>query len=170
MRANEQTRRTPVLVLTGRMLTLEDIKQIEQHAMVAFQGKGVLSEEETTAFLHRLLLGEDALPPHTSGLVKRAVAYLHQNYHKPLSRWEIANAIGVSENYLTHIFGRELGLSPWQYLNRYRIRQARELLRRTNDSVTAVALQVGFNDPAYFSRVFRKQVGVSPSTYREQAE
>ncbi|MFN2272517.1 MAG: ATP-binding protein [Anaerolineae bacterium] len=170
MRTNERTRQTPVLVLTGRMLTLEDIKQLEQHAMVTFQGKGVLSEEETTASLHRLLLGEDALPPHTSSLVKRAVAYLHQNYHKPLSRWEIANAIGVSENYLTHIFGRELGLSPWQYLNRYRVRQARELLRRTSDSITAVALQVGFNDPAYFSRVFRRQVGVSPSAYREQAE
>ncbi|MBN1976645.1 MAG: helix-turn-helix domain-containing protein [Anaerolineae bacterium] len=170
MRANEQTRQTPVLVLTGRMLTLEDIKQLEGHAMVTFQGKGVLSEEETTASLHRLLLGADALPPHTSSLVKRAVVYLHQNYHKPLSRWEIAKAIGVSENYLTHVFGRELGLSPWQYLNRYRIKQAQELLRRTNDSITAVALQVGFNDPAYFSRVFRKQVGLSPSTYREQAE
>jgi AraC-like DNA-binding protein len=76
----------------------------------------------------------------------------------------------VSENYLTHIFGRELGLSPWQYLNRYRIKQAQELLHRTSDSITAVALQVGFNDPAYFSRVFRKQVGLSPSAYREQDE
>jgi signal transduction histidine kinase/AraC-like DNA-binding protein/DNA-binding response OmpR family regulator/ABC-type sugar transport system substrate-binding protein len=170
MRADEQTRQVPVLVLTGQMLTLEDIKQLEQHAKITFQGKGILSEEETTASLHRLLLGEDALPPHTSSLVKRAVAYLHQNYHRSLSRLEIANAIGVSENYLTHIFGRELGLSPWQYLNRYRIKQARDLLRRTSDSITAVALQVGFNDPAYFSRVFRKQVGVSPSAYREQAE
>jgi signal transduction histidine kinase/AraC-like DNA-binding protein len=170
MRANPKTRQNPVLVLTGRMLTLEDIKRLEQHALVTFQGKGVLSEEETAASLHRLLIGEDALPPHTSGLVKRAIAYLHRNYNQPLSRQQIAKAIGVSENYLSHIFRRELGLSPWEYLTRYRIKRAKELLNRTSDSITSVAFQVGFNDPAYFSRVFRKQVGLSPSAFREQGE
>ncbi len=168
MRNNEQTRRVPVLILSGRTLTFEDIQRLERHALVTFQSKGVLSDEETVVSVQRMLSGSDALPPHTSGLVKRAVAYLHQNYARPLSRWEIARAIGVSENYLSEIFRRELGLSPWEYLNRYRIRQAKEILRRTNDSITSVALQVGFPDPAYFSRVFRKETGLSPSAYREQ--
>jgi len=74
----------------------------------------------------------------------------------------------VSENHLSRIFRRELGISPWDYLNRYRIKQAKELLTNTQDSITSVALRVGFNDPAYFSRVFRKQVGQSPSTFRKQ--
>ncbi|MCX7683455.1 MAG: helix-turn-helix domain-containing protein [Anaerolineae bacterium] len=168
MRSNGQTRQVPVLILSGRSLTFEDIRRLERHARVTFQSKDVLSEEETVAAVQRMLSGDDALPLHTSGLVKRAVAYLHQNYARPLSRWEIARAIGVSENYLSEIFRRELGLSPWEYLSRYRIRRAKEMLRRTDESITSVALKVGFTDPAYFSRVFRKETGLSPSAYREQ--
>jgi len=169
MRADQETRRVPVLVLSGRMFTLEDIKRLEKHALVTVQSKDILSEVETVEAVQRSLSGDDALPPYTSALVKRIVAYFHQNYDRPISRREVAEAVGVSENHLTRIFGRELGLSPWDYLNRYRVKQAGELLLRTSDSITSVALQVGFDDPAYFSRVFRKQVGVSPSAFRQQA-
>jgi YesN/AraC family two-component response regulator len=169
MRSDQETRRVPVLVLSGRMLTLEDIKRLEGHALVTVQSKDILSEDETVEALQRILSGADALPPYTSALVKRILAYFHQNYDRPISRREVAEALGVSENHLTRIFGREIGLSPWDYLNRYRVKQAKELLLRTNDSISSVALQVGFDDPAYFSRVFRKQVGVSPSAFRQQA-
>jgi signal transduction histidine kinase/AraC-like DNA-binding protein/DNA-binding response OmpR family regulator len=170
MRCNQETRRVPVLILSGRMLTIEDIKQIEQHALVTFQSKDILSEEETTATLHRMMAGTDLLPAQTSALVKRTVIYLQEKYAHPLSRPEIAEYIGVSENHLSRIFRRELGISPWDYLNRYRIKQAKELLISTGDTITSVALQVGFNDPAYFSRVFRKQVGQSPSAFRKQTK
>jgi signal transduction histidine kinase/AraC-like DNA-binding protein/DNA-binding response OmpR family regulator len=168
MRAAPRTRRVPVLVLSGRMFTLDDIKRLEKHVLVTLQSKDILSEDETAIALHRMLVGIDVLPTPTSALVKRTLAYFHQNYDHSLSRREVADAIGVSENHLTRIFRQELGLSPWDYLNRYRIKQAKELLLGTSDSITSVALQVGFNDPAYFSRVFRKQVGLSPSAFREQ--
>ncbi|RPH59343.1 MAG: AraC family transcriptional regulator, partial [Chloroflexi bacterium] len=101
-----------------------------------------------------------------SALVKRAVAYLHQNYTRPLARWEIAEVVGVSEDYLTRVFNRELGLSPWDYLNRYRVLQAQNLLKTTSHSIGAIAKQVGFSDGAYFSRVFSKITGLSPQGYR----
>ena len=170
MRADERARQVPVLVLSGRMLTLDDVKRLEGHALVTVQSKGILSEDETAAALHRILSGAEALPVHTGALVKRTVAYLQQNYDRPLSRREVAEAIGVSENHLSRVFRRELGLSPWEYLNRYRIKQARDLLIGTGNSITSVALQVGFNDPAYFSRVFRKQTGSSPRAFRERAK
>jgi len=166
MRADPKTRRVPVLVMSGRVLTLDDIKRFERLALVTVQSKGILSGDEIAASLHRSLFGTNTLPPYTSALVKRAVAYFHQNYAQSLSRSEVAKEIGVSENYLSRIFRQELGLSPWEYLNRYRIKQAKELLCRTNESITTIATRVGFNDSAYFSRVFRKQVGVSPSAYR----
>ncbi|MBN1219889.1 MAG: helix-turn-helix domain-containing protein [Anaerolineae bacterium] len=168
MRANPQTRQVPVFVLSGQILTFEDIKRFERHARIALQSKDILSEEETTAALQRLLLEVDTLPPHTGAVVKRTVAYFHQNYQHPLTRQEIAEAVGVSKNYLSHIFRQELGLSPWEYLNRFRIKQAKALLSRTEDSVTEVAFRVGFNNPPYFSRVFRDQTGLSPSEYRER--
>jgi transcriptional regulator GlxA family with amidase domain len=104
---------------------------------------------------------------HTSALVKHAVAFLHQNYSRTIARWELAEAANVSEDYLSRVFNREIGLSPWEYLNRYRIWHARELLERTNDGINAVARQVGFHDQRYFARVFRKVTGMGPQEYRD---
>ncbi len=75
---------------------------------------------------------------------------------------------GVSRDYLGRIFHQELGLSPWDYLLRCRIRR-QELLRETSLSITEIATQVGFDDPSYFGRLFRKEVGRSPRQYRESA-
>ena len=167
MRADARWRQVPVVILSSKLLNLDDVKRLERHARVTLQSKGVLTDEETIAALNRALFGDEALPPHTGALVKRALAYLHQNYARPISRWEIAEAVGVSEDYLSRVFNRELGLSPWDYLTRYRIQRAKELLQRSEASIRAVAHQVGFKDQAYFSRVFRKQTGLSPQAFRE---
>jgi YesN/AraC family two-component response regulator len=63
-----------------------------------------------------------------------------------------------------------MGVPPWDYLNRYRILRAKELLRKTSENIGNVALQVGFKDQAYFSRVFHKLTGLSPQNYRESQE
>ena len=170
MRINPDTLAVPVVILTSKVLNLADIQRIEQHTRVLLHSKGVLEDSEMVAALHRSLFGTAALPPQTSTLVKRAVAYLHQNYTRPLARWEIADAIGVSESYLSRLFKQELDLTPWDYLNRFRVHQAKELIRRTQGSVKIVANQVGFKDPSYFSRVFRKQTGLSPSEFQAQSK
>ncbi len=170
MRANPRLRHVPVVILSSKLLTLDDIKRLEQHAHVTLQSKGILSEQETIAMLQRVLFEQEALPAQTSALVKRAVAYLHQHYARSIARWELAEAVGVSEDYLSRVFNRELGLSPWEYINRYRIYQAKELLHRTNDSIGSIAQQVGFHDQKYFSRVFRNLAGVGPKEFRERPE
>jgi YesN/AraC family two-component response regulator len=75
----------------------------------------------------------------------------------------------VSENYLSQIFHRELGLSPRNYLSRVRVHHAKQLLSNTDESITSIASHVGFEDSAYFSRVFHKLVGSSPHTFREKS-
>ncbi|MBN1119541.1 MAG: substrate-binding domain-containing protein [Anaerolineae bacterium] len=167
MRADEQTRGIPVVILSARQLSLEDVERLEHHANVTLQNKGILSEEEIVTSLHNTLFGTATLPPQTSALIKRTVAYLHQNYWKSLSRADLAEYIGMSEDYLSRAFSQELGISPWDYLNRYRIFRAKELLIQTDNSISQVARRVGFSDPAYFSRVFRKLTGLSPRHYRE---
>jgi len=166
MRADPRTQAVPVVILTNKVLNLNDIKRIEQHARVVVQSKDILDDHEIIAALHHALFGTETLPPQTSALVKRAVAYLHQNYTRPLKRWEIAEAIGVSENYLSRVFNQELGLSPWDYLNRFRVCRAKELFRRTQGSIKDVADQVGFKDQKYFSRVFHKLTNLSPSEFK----
>ncbi|MGQ9494492.1 MAG: helix-turn-helix transcriptional regulator [Anaerolineae bacterium] len=72
----------------------------------------------------------------------------------------------VSPNHLTRCFRQETGLTPVAYLNRYRIQQAKELLKRTDSTITRIATEVGFSDGSYFARVFQREEGVSPSAYR----
>ena len=166
MHLNIKTSRVPVLILTGHSLSLEEIKRLEQHAFVTVHSKGILSESEIVAAVHRSLFSTEALSPCTSALVKRAVAYFQQHYAEPLTRKDVAQAIGVSQNYLSQIFRKELGISPWDYLTRYRIKQAERLLRCSTESISKIAKNVGFEDPAYFGRVFRMETGVSPTVFR----
>ncbi len=113
MRADPRLRQVPVIILSNKLLTLEDVKRIEHHTRVTMQSKGIWSDAEAISMLNRTLFGSEALPAHTSALVKRAVVYLQQNYARALSRWEVAEAVGVSEDYLTRVFNRELEISPW---------------------------------------------------------
>jgi transcriptional regulator GlxA family with amidase domain len=167
MRADSNLRQVPVLILSNKVLSLEDVKRIESHAQVILQSKGIWSDAETITAINRAIFGADRLPAHTSGLVKQAIAYLHQNYARPVSRWEIAEAVGVSEDYLSRVFNRELNISPWDYLNRYRVLQSKHLLLHTTGSIGIIAHQVGFKDQAYFSRVFHKVTGASPQAFRD---
>ena len=167
MRADSNLRQVPVIILSNKVLSLDDVKRIENNMRVTLQSKGIWSDEETISALNRAVFGTDTLPAHTSALVKEAIAYLHQNYARPVSRWEIAEAVGVSEDYLSRVFNRELNISPWDYLNRYRVLQSKHLLLDTTDTIGAIANQVGFKDQAYFSRVFNKITGVSPQAFRE---
>lgn len=169
MRSDPHLRQIPVVILSSKLLSFDDIKRLEQYAHVTLQSKGMLSEDEMITTLNRAAFDTDALPTYTSALVKYAVAYLHQHYTRAISRWELAQAVGVSEDYLSRVFNREIGLSPWEYLNRYRIYQAKALLRQTNDRISSVAQQVGFQDQRYFSRVFRKITGVGPKEFRERS-
>lgn len=108
------------------------------------------------------------LPPHISALVRQAVALMRNQYDEAITREGIAESLGVSANYFSRVFRRELGLSPWQYLSRLRVLRAKQLLADTDMSVTEVAIAVGFADSAYFSRTFHKEVGRSPLAYRRQ--
>jgi len=125
----------------------------------------------SSEFLSRLIAlggGEDLLPPLTSALVKRALVYIGEYATKQFSRWQLAEAVNVSEDYLTRIFRREIGLSPWDYLNRHRVYLATELLRQTTLTINEIASRTGFQDQAYFCRVFKKAMGCNPGKIRQR--
>jgi len=166
MRSQPATRKIPVLVLSNRLLSIEDIQRLEKFSRVVLQSKGILSQRETIDAIQAILTQSEPTSIQTSAIVKRATAYFHQNYHHPFTRQEMAREIGASDDYLGRVFRQELNISPWEYLKRYRIRQAKIMLDETENSVTNIAHQVGYDDPSYFSRVFCKVVGQSPREYR----
>jgi AraC-like DNA-binding protein len=167
LRASPATRQIPVLVLSGRLLSAEDVQRL-QHAQVTFQSKETLHPNELAAEAARIIAGENALAAATSSFVKQAIAYIHEHYDQGFTRQELAGYIGLNERYLSEIFHQEMGLSPWEYLNRLRIALARQRLTTTNDAISDIAVQVGFEDARYFGRVFRRLTGLTPSAYREQ--
>jgi AraC-like DNA-binding protein/ABC-type sugar transport system substrate-binding protein len=99
-------------------------------------------------------------------LVQYAMAYVHEHYAEPISRQDLARHVNLAEDYLTNCFHKEVGMTPITYLNRYRVNQAKSLLMQSDASITDIAVSVGFSDSGYFSRVFRREVGMSPEAYR----
>jgi AraC-like DNA-binding protein len=168
LRKNVKTALVPVIVITGKILSYEDVKRLDAPKVV-LQTKGVLSDLESVTEIQRMLSASSILPQPTSTLVKQASAYIKQNYSRSFSLIELAETIGVSKSYLSRIFKIDTGISLWDYLNRFRIQKAKELLLLTDESITEIALGAGYEDVGYFSRVFHEITGVSPRAYRQQA-
>jgi AraC-like DNA-binding protein len=95
------------------------------------------------------------------------MGFVHTRYMDQISLTDIAAYVGLSEQHLIRSFRSEIGVTPIDYLKRYRIGHAKALLEEGEKSVTDVASEVGFSTSSYFARVFRSQVGVSPSAYRK---
>ena len=108
--------------------------------------------------------------PHMAGQMHTAVNYFHENYSKPISVSDYARDRGLSVSWFTRSFREYTGTSPAQYLISLRISAAQSLLETTDHNVTEIAELVGYDNPLYFSRLFRKQTGMSPSDFRRQLQ
>lgn len=104
--------------------------------------------------------------PQSQQFADRIRDFIAEHYATPLTREQIAAELGVTPAYVSRVFRQHFGGSLWDYVNAYRVARARDLLEHSDLTVTEVAFTVGFNDPAYFSRVFRKETGKSPNAYR----
>ena len=165
MREREPTREVPVIVLTARALTEEDMARLNRGVETVLK-KGMFSAEETLAHITEALTRSKHLRGETRWLVRKAMAYVHEHFAEPLSCQDIARHVSVSASHLTRCFRMETGLTPVAYLNRYRLQQAKELLKVTDGNITEIAMKVGFSDGSYFARSFRREEGMSPSDYR----
>jgi len=165
MRDKESSRQIPVIVVTGKVLTESDMARLNQ-GVTAILGKGLFSLEETVAHITTALEHKRRLSSEAKRLVRLAMAYIHEHFFDSISRSDIALHVGITEDHLTFCFRQELGTTPIEYLLRYRINQAKKLLENGKLSITEIALSVGFSDSGYFSRIFRRETGVSPEIFR----
>ena len=109
--------------------------------------------------------GEDPYPVY----VWKALAVIDGNYSDcELSVHRIATQVGCSDDHLTRQFKQVTGISTQEYLRRYRFARAMSLLQ-TEESIAQVAKQSGFRTLSYFSREFAKELGITPSNYRNQS-
>jgi len=100
-------------------------------------------------------------------LIRKMKNYIRDNIGSRMDREEVAMRFFVSKDYVTHLFNRYENVSFTQYVNEQKLERAKDLIRKTNLPMKAIAMNVGFSDYAYFSKVFKEYSGMSPLDYRK---
>ncbi|MBD5526188.1 MAG: response regulator [Lachnospiraceae bacterium] len=104
----------------------------------------------------------------TASLVEQAKMYIDAHYSKEISLDEVSREVNISPYYFSKLFKEETGGNFIDYVTTIRMEKAKELLSTTDKSMKEICSEVGYSDPNYFSRSFKKNVGITPTEYKER--
>ena len=104
--------------------------------------------------------------------IKAAITFIQDNYFDNITLEEISESIHISKSECCRLFKRTINLSPFEYLMRYRILKACDIMikSRQDESISELALNVGFNSASYFNKLFKKYVGCTPSEFKKKSK
>ena len=148
--------------------------------MFSLRNRGSLrtaQQEELCALLLLTLLlhqaesapAPEAIAPDTLGArlpLKPALTYVREHFREDVKIGDMARSCSMSESYFRRVFTKSMGLTPLEFVNRYRVQRSMYLLRITSEPVQNIAARVGFSSIAAFNRNFRSCAGMSPSAWR----
>jgi two-component system response regulator YesN len=101
-------------------------------------------------------------------IINRTIKYIDEHYHEELSLKTLSHTLNMNSIYLGQLFLQEMKVTFSDYVNKYRIEKAKQLLLKTVQKVNDIANKVGYVDPTYFFRKFKKVVGISPLEFRQR--
>ena len=141
----------------------------------AHLGRSVLKEREIFAYnaLERALLWcstQTSAEARLDGRILQAVETIQRRLREPLTISDLARASTLSVSRFSHLFHDQVGMTPRDFLEHQRISVAKQLLDLTTRPIGAIAREVGFANPLYFSARFRHVTGLSPSKYRDRVD
>lgn len=139
------------LMKNGQLLTILGFIQSDNY---------VEDVRSLSAFEHHLT--------NQSKYVEMCIAIIKERYTEDLSVNNLALELSINRSYLSELFKKQVGMSLKEYINDFRISMCQELLYSTSWSIEEIAREVGFNSLSYFSKVFKKKYGISPSHYRKK--
>ncbi|MBM7563411.1 response regulator transcription factor [Paenibacillus sacheonensis] len=143
--------------------TADVFKELLDSAVSAESLAGVEDALATAAFFAAdSFSGEDMSP-----VVKQALRYIHEHYEEPLTLKSLGLQFHIHPNYLGQLFHKQTSDTFTDYLNKYRIERAKELLADSRLKVSEIARQVGYWETGYFYKQFKKHVGMVPGEYKE---
>ena len=158
--------RLPCVAFTGKPGKLiSDFRSI----FSIFENAGELRHLELACALERLLLGaaQNSGSEQRKRGFARSINYISSAYNTKISVPELAKMENLSNSRYVSLFKSYTGISPLEYILRLRMRSACDLLHTTDMTVKQIASLVGYEDEHYFSRIFKKHIGKTPSQYRE---
>ncbi len=136
-----------------------------------FEEKGPLQRHELAAALERLLLSIAKAASDNSDIpraLEKSIRYIHSSYNKKISVPELAAIENLSNSRYIALFHQQMGASPMAYIIALRMDAATDLLRNTDLSVKQIGILVGYHDPHFFSKLFKKYMGISPKEYKDK--
>ena len=149
------------------MKVIKKVQQLQQNFLIPgglayLQSKGLFLK-----ILEEIIITHEKSCTDCTGDMNDIIDYMHQFYGKGISVLDIAEHFNTERRKLSTIFINQIGVSPTVYITDLRIQRAKLLLRTSDLAITEVAENVGYRDHFYFSRVFKKETGVSPTGYRK---
>ncbi len=131
----------------------------------------LVEERQQEALFHKYKQQFQENPPalkeNTNKLVKTAIEFIYSNYSKDITLDCIAKEIYITPGYLSQLFKQETGINFLDFLNQHRIQKAKEYLTSSFLKNYEIANKVGFKDEKYFSQVFKRYTGLTPTLYRD---
>jgi YesN/AraC family two-component response regulator len=104
-----------------------------------------------------------------SDVVFKVTNYVKKNSAEKLSLDSLAKEVFLSRSYLSSLFRHETGMSLTAYITRVRVERSKKMLLEGTAGLASIAVQCGFKDQSYFTKVFKKETGVSPKKYRDRS-
>ncbi|MBO7747300.1 response regulator transcription factor [Paenibacillus sp. MWE-103] len=147
----------------GRADAAEQFRGVLDRAVAAIALEDVEDAVRAAAFFAAdSFAGEDMSP-----VIKQALRYIHEHYAEALTLKSLGGQFHIHPNYLGQLFHKQTGETFTDYLNKYRIERAKELLADSRLKVGEIARQVGYWETGYFYKQFKKHVGMVPGDYKE---
>ena len=103
----------------------------------------------------------------SKGVIESAKRYIKTQYNKDISLDDVSKEVDISPYYFSKLFKEETGENFIEYLTNMRLKTAKNLLDTTEMSMKEIGIQIGYSDPNYFSRIFKKNFGITPTEYKE---
>lgn len=112
---------------------------------------------------------KDVAEDHTKDTLESALEYIEKNYlSSQLTLQTVSQLVHLNPQYFSRLFRKKMGMTFTEYITKLRIEKAKKLLSETNQPIYRIAVEVGFSDPAYFTKVFQKHENISPFKYRQE--
>ncbi|MFD0619732.1 response regulator [Paenibacillus sp. GCM10027629] len=124
---------------------------------------------ELKRFMSQLLADIAAMKENQSAnsqLIDKAKWYIAKHYNENITLEAICGYIAVSKNYFSSLFKKETGMNVWDYVTELRMEQAKKLIVQTTMKNYEIAMEIGYDNPSYFTKMFKKATGSSPNEYR----